>query len=51
MGDRRMPALFNKRFEPAPRARMITPEVIVRGSGTTRWALLGVQLRAGYLAI
>ncbi len=51
MGDWRVPALPNKRFEPTPRARMLTPEVIERGSSATRWALIGVQLRSDNLAI
>ncbi len=38
MGDWRVPALPNKRFEPTPRAHMLTPEVIERGSSATHWA-------------
>jgi len=34
MGDWRVPALPNMRFEPTPRARMLTLEVIERGSIT-----------------
>jgi hypothetical protein len=49
--DWRVPALPNKRFEPTPRARMLTPEVIERGSSATRWALIGVHLRSDNLAI
>jgi len=45
-----VPALPNKRFEPTPRARMLTPEVIERGSNATRWALIGDQLRSDNLA-
>jgi hypothetical protein len=30
MGDWRVPALPNKRFEPTPRACMLTPEVVER---------------------
>ena len=40
-----------QRFEPAPRARILTPAVIERGSSATRWALIGVQLRSDNLAI
>ncbi len=32
MGDWRVPALPNKRFEPTPRACMLTPEVVERFS-------------------
>jgi hypothetical protein len=51
MGDWRVPALPNKRFEPTPRARILTPEVIERGLSATRWALIGIQLRPDNLAI
>ncbi len=55
MGDWRVPALPNKRCEPTPRARMLTPEVIERGSqhatqargGPTGGVRAGVSRRAG----
>ncbi len=51
MGDWRVPALPNKHFEPTPRARMLRPEVIERGSRATHWVLSGVQPQSDHLAI